>query len=176
MEENYPKRFLIWTNLIIDNIEGGFVNHKSDPGGATNFGITERVARKHGYTGDMLNFTRSKAIEIYYKDYWDNKIMEWLLNGAGLCVYDTSINSGYKRAIILLQRACGVKDDGILGHQTLNAVSAMSERDLIENYNDERVKFYKSLSTFSIFGRGWLNRLAILEREEFKIERQMYLD
>ena len=36
--------------------EGGFVDHPSDPGGATRYGITERVARANGYTGSMREF------------------------------------------------------------------------------------------------------------------------
>lgn len=38
--------------------EGGYVNHPNDPGGATNHGITEVVARKHGYKGDMRHLER----------------------------------------------------------------------------------------------------------------------
>ncbi|MDE8654763.1 glycoside hydrolase family 108 protein [Novosphingobium album (ex Liu et al. 2023)] len=34
-------------------IEGGYVDHPNDPGGATNHGVTEQVARRHGYAGDM---------------------------------------------------------------------------------------------------------------------------
>lgn len=44
--------------------EGGYVNDPADPGGATNHGITQEVARKHGYTGDMRDFPKHCAVEV----------------------------------------------------------------------------------------------------------------
>jgi lysozyme family protein len=37
-------------------VEGGYVNDARDPGGATSYGVTERVARDYGYRGDMRRF------------------------------------------------------------------------------------------------------------------------
>ncbi|WP_066806439.1 glycosyl hydrolase 108 family protein [Sphingomonas asaccharolytica] len=37
-------------------VEGGYVNDARDPGGATNYGVTEQVARDYGYRGDMRRF------------------------------------------------------------------------------------------------------------------------
>lgn len=50
-------------------LEGGYVSHKDDPGGATNWGITERVARANGFRGDMRNLSRSEAFAIYEREY-----------------------------------------------------------------------------------------------------------
>ena len=36
--------------------EGGYVNDPRDPGSATRYGVTEQVARDHGYHGDMRRF------------------------------------------------------------------------------------------------------------------------
>ena len=41
--------------------EGGYANHPADKGGATCFGITEAVARAHGYTGGMRDLPRDEA-------------------------------------------------------------------------------------------------------------------
>ncbi|MGK3629946.1 glycosyl hydrolase 108 family protein, partial [Acinetobacter sp. A11] len=39
--------------------EGGYVNHPSDHGHATKFGITEAVARSNGYQGNMQDLPLS---------------------------------------------------------------------------------------------------------------------
>lgn len=56
--------------------EGGYVNHPADPGGATRYGVTEKVARRAGYKGDMRAFpmhcsasAKVCADEIYVRDY-----------------------------------------------------------------------------------------------------------
>lgn len=57
-------------------VEGGYVNDRSDPGGATIYGVTEKVARQSGFTGDMRAFPKhcdgpaaACADNIYVRDY-----------------------------------------------------------------------------------------------------------
>ena len=46
-------------------VEGGYVNDPNDAGGATNHGVTEQVAREHGYAGAMQSLPKGMAQEIY---------------------------------------------------------------------------------------------------------------
>ena len=58
---------------LIDDLiarEGGFVDHPADKGGPTHWGITQAVARRHGYKGQMENLPRSVAALIYKQQYW----------------------------------------------------------------------------------------------------------
>lgn len=57
---------------LIDR-EGGYVNHPSDRGGATKYGITEAVARAHGYSGAMRDLPRAEAAAIYRRLYWHSR-------------------------------------------------------------------------------------------------------
>ncbi|WEF11961.1 hypothetical protein M9782_01250 [Pectobacterium actinidiae] len=101
-------------NAILDR-EGGYVNHLSDKGGATNFGITEKVARAHGYSGDMRNLSRAEALAIYEADYWyapryDQVATLSAAIAAELC--DTGINMGPSVPSRWFQRWLTALNDG----------------------------------------------------------------
>jgi len=56
-------------DALVDR-EGGYVSHPADKGGPTCFGITEAVARAHGYRGAMKQLPRAEAAAIYKRLYW----------------------------------------------------------------------------------------------------------
>ena len=51
--------------------EGGYVNHPSDPGGETNYGITKSVARQYGFKGSMKVIPMDIVEKIYKDQYWN---------------------------------------------------------------------------------------------------------
>lgn len=143
--------------------EGGFVDNPKDPGGATNYGITEKVARAHGYQGDMRSLPMTTAITIYEHDYWAPIKADQLPDHLRFHVFDAAVNSGTSQAIKWLQRAAGVNEDGIIGPRTLSASSIVTPA----KYSAIRLRFMTGLSTWSTFGKGWARRIADnLEIEE----------
>lgn len=136
--------------------EGGYVNHPSDPGGETNYGITKRVAVAHGYTGSMRDIPMSVVREIYRRSYWDAVKAEKLPADLRFHVFDAAVNSGVSRAAKWLQDCAGVAADGIIGPRTLAAAAAVSPAQ----YSAVRLRFMTDLSTWGTFGRGWARRIC----------------
>ena len=116
--------------------EGGYVNHPADKGGPTNFGITEAVARAHGYAGPMRRLPRNEAVSIYRRLYWLRpRFDEVAKRSAALAeeLFDTGVNMGPAVAVTFLQRALTALNrsgrdypdlvpDGRIGGQTLAAL------------------------------------------------------
>jgi lysozyme family protein len=142
--------------------EGGYVNHPSDPGGATNWGITERVARANGYTGPMQTLPVSVAQSIYRSQYWTPIRADDLPAELRYAVFDAAVNSGNAQAVRWLQRAVGVRDDGVIGSQTLAAARARPADEVLRRMLSQRLRFMTDLKNWPSFSRGWARRIADL--------------
>ena len=142
--------------------EGGYVNHKDDRGGATRYGVTEAVAREVGYRGDMRELPLDLAQRIYKDRYWDAVQAEHLPADVRYAVFDAAVNSGVAQAAKWLQRACGVKDDGVIGPITIRAANALHPEGLKRKMLAQRLRFMATLANWPAFGRGWANRISDL--------------
>ena len=96
---------------LIDDLiarEGGFVDHHADKGGPTRWGITQAVARRHGYMERIDRLPRSVAASIYKRQYWRAPAFDQLARIAPRLaaeLFDTGVNMGTGTAIGFLQRA-----------------------------------------------------------------------
>jgi len=148
--------------------EGGYVNHPRDPGGCTNKGITIGTYRAHinpkGTCEDIRRLTLNQAVAVYGAEYWDRVQGDHLPAGVDLSVFDFGVNAGPSRAAKMLQRIVGVAQDGRIGPLTLAAVWDAPAGWLIERYAESRLVYYRSLRTFTAFGRGWTRRTLETEK------------
>jgi lysozyme family protein len=142
--------------------EGGFVDHPADPGGATRWGVTERVARAGGYTGRMQDYPAEHAKGIYRREYWDAVRADELPPLLRYPVFDAAVNSGTVQAVKWLQRAVGATDDGKVGPQTITMARAAQPDFAARRMLAQRLKFMTDLKTWPHFSRGWARRIADL--------------
>jgi len=142
--------------------EGDFSDHPADPGGKTRYGVTEAVAREVGYRGDMRELPLELAQRIYKDRYWDAVQAEALPADIRYIVFDGAVNSGVVQSARWLQRACGVKDDGVIGPVTIRAANALHPEGLRRRLLAQRLRFMATLPNWPAFGRGWANRISDL--------------
>jgi lysozyme family protein len=145
--------------------EGGYIHHPKDPGGATNQGVTQRVyddyRRQHGGPiRSVKDLTNSERDTIYRQRYWNLIKGDLLPAGISYVVFDGAVNSGVSQSVKWLQRALGIKADGVLGPATLTAIQQINDHDaLIARIVERRMKFLKALKTWKTFGKGWTRRV-----------------
>lgn len=122
--------------------EGGYVNHANDRGRATNYGVTQNVARANGYKGDMRDFSKECytdadvcADKIYYESYILKPGFIPVLaasEAVGEELVDTGVNMGPARPSRWLQESLNdicvpkgftvkISVDGKLGSGTMSA-------------------------------------------------------
>lgn len=140
--------------------EGAYSRHPDDPGGETMWGVTRKVALQEGYTGDMHVLPRDFAKAVYRKRYWDAVRADELPEPLRFPVFDSAVNSGVKQAVVWLQRALDIGEDGILGPLTMKTAQNCYARDVAVKLYADRLDFLTALPTWTAFGKGWARRIA----------------
>lgn len=144
-------------------VEGGYADHPSDPGGATNFGITRATLAswrgKPVSKAEVKALTRAEAASIYRANYWDKVKGDDLPSGVDLAMFDHAVHSGPNRAIRNLQGALRVTVDGIQGPQTAAALNTQPADIVIRAMTSRRMALLERLPTWKTFGRGWTRRV-----------------
>lgn len=177
---------------LIDNlieIEGGYVNDPKDRGKATKFGITEKVARAHGYAGRMQDLPRELAFDIYYADYISGPRFDQVFSAGyeklAEELIDTGVNMGPVVAAKFLQRWLtalnnegklypDLRPDGIIGPRTISALNSLGkvrgaatvDKVLTSACNSSQAARYLDLAEATpsqeAFLWGWLVNRAVL--------------
>jgi lysozyme family protein len=158
---------------LVLKAEGGWVNHPSDPGGETNLGVTKRVWEEYvGHPVESLKkLTKEDVAPLYEQKYWRPCYGEVLPRGLDFAVFSFGVNAGPGRSVKLLQQTIGCVPDGVIGPATRGLISNSNSATLIAKFSEARREYYKSLKTFPIFGKGWLNRVDHEETEALNMAK-----
>ena len=162
--------------------EGNFVNDPLDKGGATNKGVTIAVWKAQGYdkdgdgdidVADLKLITVEDATNIMKKNYWDRWKADQIKNQAvANTLVDWVWGSG-AWGIKIPQRILGVKDDGVVGDKTLEALNKQNPKEFLEKLYLARFNFLDGIVASNPsqkrFIKGWKNRMndLILHNKKF---------
>lgn len=145
--------------------EGGYVNDKDDPGGATNHGVTIHTMRRLGLdldndgdvdTKDVKLLTAAQAKQIFIVHYFNKPRIAELPESLHGTVFDMYVNAG-GNAIKILQRLLNRFDknanlsvDGVLGKQSIGAAnraaSVLPPQLYRDAYSTARRNYYFALA------------------------------
>jgi lysozyme family protein len=157
---------------FVIGLEGGYVDNPADPGGATNFGITQKfldMARSANVTmglpASVADLTQAQAASLYRTVQWAAVQGDSLPSPLALLAFDTAVNEGQARAALILQQALGVTPDGVIGPQTL-AVATSAGPKVSAEFAARRAVCYAQLDAAEgQFELGWMRRLIAVYTE-----------
>lgn len=121
--------------------EGGFVNDRDDPGGATNWGVTIGTMTALGIdlnhdgrvdVADVKALKFQQAVDLFVNEYFYRPKLNVLPDELQPSVFDMQVNSGSSAVRILQQvlvaQGFDVAADGAMGPQTLKAITAWAKQ------------------------------------------------
>lgn len=162
-------------NIVLKH-EGGYSNDPKDPGGETNFGITESTLEhcrsQLGISREVKDLTLEDAKMIYKIHYWDPYPYDEIDSKTiAAKLFDAAVNIGQHTAVKLLQKAFmyvgyRIAVDGRLGTKTIDAINNAYkiglEYTLLDEFREYLKEHYEDLveknPSLKKFLKGWLNR------------------
>lgn len=150
---------------IVLKFEGRFTDLLDDPGGSTNYGITQYTYNAYRLNNLKLKtrpvkiITHEEVKHCYYIRYWLPSKSDSLPLVVGIVHFDASVNFGIAGANKLLLRALGVKK---ITQSVQNKIDTLNPKELAYKYIDVRIQkryeIVKKKPKSKRFLRGWLSR------------------
>lgn len=117
--------------------EGGLVDDPNDPGGLTNFGVTQRLVDELKLKLDVRTMTRWDAVDFYETWFWDfyhcdlisdkvvaTKVFDMLVNVTdhAVAMVQSALNQLYQSQVVVV--------DGKLGEKTADIINRIPNTEM----------------------------------------------
>jgi lysozyme family protein len=177
--------FTLAYNVYVAPAEGGYANVPGDRGGETYAGISrvfypdlplwkyiDSVKAKRPIQHNEKFPELQPQVNEFYNKLWNKHRLSEINNQfiAGI-IFDYIVHSG-TTAIKAVQQILGVKVDGIIGPETINAINKQAPEILAQKILEQRRNFLISFANKpnqQQFLRGWLNRIDKLQNDLNKL-------
>lgn len=174
-------------------MEGDLFDHPQDPGGITFRGVSIRAVvglkDKNGHLefdidgdGDVdkndfyeleklwKKGNTTKVTEFYRKHYWLAAKCDAIRWPFCYLLLDASVHHGVKAGVVLMQKALGVHDDGVMGPQTIKAANNKPQMETLKRYLVKRSRLMHDICVRRgpVFYEGWMRRLFDVHSEAMR--------
>lgn len=134
------------------SLEGCYVNHPLDKGGATNKGITQKTYNKWLKANclkskDIKNITDKEVEAIYYQYYWLEANCHNMTDKFAVLCFDSAVNHGVGRV-----------------RKFLKAAEYKYPDKFLEARKNFYLKIIENNPSQKVFLKGWMNRLKKLKK------------
>ena len=160
--------------MVLRN-EGGWVDNPSDPGGATNKGITFHVFKTYSpllgvapTLDNLKKLTDEQAGKIYKVEYWDTIFGDEIqYQNLANIFCDFHVNAGYHALELFIKILNSLGSNHHPGGRLTRLVmSSLNNHDSVEvymEYKAGRISYYRQLAqehpVLRIFLKGWIARV-----------------
>lgn len=125
----------------------------------------KRYNKKYGSNYTVKSLTKSQAITIAKKLYYDNFNISYIENDKlAIAVFDFMYNSNSTRAAKRIEKAAqcfglDIKKDGVLTPYELKQLNKVNTNDLVKKICTYRLSYMQSLKVWKKYGKGWTKRV-----------------
>ena len=167
---NQPKGNFNETMKLMLNLEGGKTDEKSDRGGRTNFGITQRtyndwLKQNKLKSSDVFKISKERALKIYRKQFWGVIKGDQLPHNVAKAIMSMALTDGPQDSVRFIQKLLNIEQTGFMGPKTLAAIWSKCKKDdkmFTKQILDAQIKRYKSDEQADTYGKGWTNRADLV--------------
>lgn len=167
-------------NDFISQWEGGLSLDTTDKGNYVNGKL---IGSKYGVTGNalaihrhiapslvtremMANLTKDEAVAIGVENYYHGYRVNLLPWGHIAAILLDFVWASGSNGVKVFQRTLGVTPDGIIGRNTVAALTKeleeYSEVGFANKFIDHRISYIESLADFKTYGGGWTRRITAM--------------
>ena len=134
--------------------------------GIRNFLLIE-YNKKFDKNYEIKSLTESQAREIAEHLLTEYRLNEIKHSYSQMMIFDIFFNGGYNAGAVITQRALkkykpseNIEIDGILGSKTIAIINSVQDHEkFIDLITEERINYYKSLTGWELYGKGWEKRI-----------------
>jgi lysozyme family protein len=137
----------------------------------TMFGITQSTYEAHGFAGSVRFITDEQRAKIYL-NFWVASQADLFGILSAPLVFDHAFNAGPVAAHKVVQRALYLKDDGVFGPLSREAIAHADDRFLAHRLVVERLISYDDISDAARLRpnlKTWVGRLTDYARKYLRV-------